>query len=523
MDSIYCILYTTSKIQCGKTKVEVYKLLTENIEDLLQDMHIGECKRDAAPGVRGFLFQDLLAIEELIRTDTEYICSEFIEDVCTVTSNGIRILQCKYTPKTDLKIKEITRELYYQYIKLRQFGYSENITPVLRYHADTPTVPDENTSKLYLELKPDQKPFKGNAAERKEKAYECINLSNKKTREDSLFANFYETANMKKFLCEFKLEEVKISIGAYRKLLGEKLDGLIDADACPIEDDEERQSLLISLATKLIHEHYNEETVPDNNQELLKHRILRKKDFIETLEKLFAIELPFSGVIENYVDETYFELDDELLTSEKRICLDNLYISTKEWVKSNMISKAHVVKLLNTVSTNKTTPCVIDSNQVLREALYICKERIMTFYKNIWKVKLNLSQDTFEECLITGIHEYLAFSFQKQQDWSTQSIIMGSIGDCPQKKLQYLLMRIRSWRERPQKWYLRSHNTRGIGDYSMDVAQITSEKLDVTTISPDRFAVECMGCIGIDQGEWSNNEICEGNIFSINCKHGGII
>ena len=99
-------------------------MATVDVDKYLPDMYNGEERRDAAPGVRGFLFQDLLAVEELIKEETEFICSEYIEDVCAVTSNGVRIIQAKYTPKTNLDIKAITRELYYQYIKLRRYGYS---------------------------------------------------------------------------------------------------------------------------------------------------------------------------------------------------------------------------------------------------------------------------------------------------------------------------------------------------------------------------------------------------------------
>jgi hypothetical protein len=498
------------------------RLAIVEVENYLPDMHYGEIRRDAAPGVRGFLFQDLVAIDELTKDETEFICTEFIEDVCTATSKGIRIIQSKYTPKTDLDIKGITRELYYQYVKLRKYGYCGDIIPVLRYHADVVVKPNEETATKYLNLQPRQKPFEGTVAENKVKAMECIKKGTKKEREDSLFISFHDTNQLKNFLEAYQMEEVKENIGVYRKALGEKLDMLLGTFSCLVSDVDNRQGLLIALAIKLVQERYNEPLQHIDNHDLLKHRKVQREDFLGELNRVLASEPQFSVIVSNFVDEAYCEILDEQLLSNDFKRLDSLYLSTNEWVMSNMNSHSCVIKLLNTVNTDLYTPCVSDEQQVLRQSLYICKERIITFLKNIWKIKFNLSQDRFEECMLTEINNYIAFSFQYQDDWSIRSIVMGSIGDCPRKKINYVLKRIRAWDERPQKWYLRSYNNlRGFGDYSIDVAHIAPEKLDITSLSPDRFAVECMECVGIDEGEWENKEKCKNNIFSKKCVYGG--
>lgn len=498
-------------------------MATIDAENYLPDMHIGEIRRDAAPGVRGFLFQDLIAVEELTKEETEFICSEYIEDVCAVTSNGVRIIQSKYTPKTALNIEEITRELYYQYIKLRRYGYLGDIIPVLGFHADSANVPDEETAKQYLNLPAGQKLFQGTAAEIKAKAIECIQASTKKEREDSLFTFFYEAEELKKFLGVYQMEEVTEDIGSYRRALGMKIDALFNTDCCPVEDADNRHELLIALATKLVQDRYNEPNQPNHsiNQELLKHRKLQRKDFLVKLGQALASEPPFSIVIQSFVDEAYCELVDEQLSPDNRIGLNLLYASTSEWVKNNLDRSSAVVQLLNTDSTDLNVPCDSDGPQALRKALYICKERIKTFYFNVWKIKLDMKQDTFEECMLPEISDYIAFSFQNQKDWSKCSIIMGSIEDRLNKRLFYVQKRVRAWNERPQKWYLRSNDIRRVGDYSIDVTRIAPEKLDVALISPERFVVECMKCIGIDAGEWAINEDCVDSIFSEKCKCGG--
>ncbi len=496
-------------------------MATVDVGNYLPDMYIGESKRDAAPGIRGFLFQDLLAVEELIKEETEFICSEFIEDVCAVTSNRVRIIQSKYTPKTNLDIKAITRELYYQYIKLRRYGYDGDIIPVLGFHADVATKPDEETARQYLNLPEGQRQFQGTDADIKAEVIRCIMAGTKERRENKLFASFYEPEELSDFLRVYQMEEVGENIGSYRKALGGKLDALLKTDCFPVEDADDRQDLLIALATKLVQDRYNEPDQPADNHELLVHRTVLRTDFLAELEHALAFEPSFSIVIRSFVDEAYCALVDEPLLPDNRIRLNLLYTSTKEWIKSNLDSSSGIVQLLNTVSTDPNVPNGRDGAHTLRNALYICKERIITFYHHIWKIKLNLSQDTFEECWLPEIREYIAFSFQNHKDWSRRSIIMGSIGDSPRRKVQYVQKRVRTWHERPQKWYLRSSIIRGVGDYSIDVGNIAPQRLDVTSISPEQFAVECMECIGIDEGEWASNENCADNIFSEKCKYGG--
>lgn len=494
-----------------------------DVDNYLTDMYIGESRRNAEASVRGFLFQDLLAVEELIKEETKFICSEYIEDVCAVTVNGFRIIQAKYTPRTPLKIEEITRELYYQYIKLCRYGYNGNIIPVLGFHADRVAIPDEETAKQYLDLPPGQRKFQGTADEIKAKVIECIK-NTKKNREDSLFASFYEPEELRNFLAVYKMEEVEKNIGDYRKELGMNLDTLLDTDCCPIDDVDNRQELLIALAIKLIQDRYNEPNQPTDEKKLLEHRKIERKDFLAGLEKALASEPPYSIVIRSFVDEAYCELVDEQLSPDNCLRLNRLYTSTNEWVENNLNSRSGVVRLLNTVSTESNVPSISDGQQALRYALYICKEKIMTFYFHIWKIKLNVKQDTFEECLLSEISEYIAFSFQNQKDWSRRSIIMGSIDEGrPNKKLTYVQRRIRTWNDRPQKWYLRNPK-RGFFDYSIDVSRIAiaPQKLDVTSISPEWFAVECMECISIDGGAWATNENCAECIFSKKCiKDGG--
>lgn len=496
-----------------------------DVENYLPNMRINEDKRDAASGVRGFLFQDLLAIAELIKTETKFICSEYIEDVCAVTDHGIRIIQSKYFPKSTLNIKEVTRELYYQFIKLRQYGYSGEVVPVLGFHAkETPPFPDLETSKSYLSLTGQQQCFQGTADEKKQKVLECIKTGSKEERENRLFMSFYEEVTLKNFLDTYKMEEIKENIGNYRKKLGSELDALLDADCCPVDSEDNRQELLIALAIKLVQDRYNEinQPKPKNNKDLLEHRKVEREDFLRKLRQELASEPSFNIIVRSFIDEAYCELADEPLSDENRGLLNKLYSSSNSWLKIHMNSHEDVVRLLNTVSIESRIPTATDPPNTLRRDLYICKENIKIFYLQVWKIKLDLQQEKFEECLLSDVGNYIAFSFYTHNDWSKRSIIMGELGANPYRKITYAQKRIRDWDDRPQKWYLKNYSIRGVGDYSIDVAQFAPEtKIDVKSILPEQFVVECMDCIGTDLGDWERLEDCAECIFSKNCKRGG--
>jgi len=79
-------------------------------------MYKGEHNRDASSKVRGFLFQDLVAINELLKDETEYICTEYVEDVFSAQKGKVYVIQAKYYPKSDANMKKIVRDLYYQFL-----------------------------------------------------------------------------------------------------------------------------------------------------------------------------------------------------------------------------------------------------------------------------------------------------------------------------------------------------------------------------------------------------------------------
>lgn len=100
----------------------------------LQLAFTGEKKRDASASIRGFVYQNLLAIEELIKEDTDRVFCEYIEDITSVDKYGnCRIIQAKYYPSTlsSNMEKEVFREMYCQYLKLIDEGGLKSVIPIL--------------------------------------------------------------------------------------------------------------------------------------------------------------------------------------------------------------------------------------------------------------------------------------------------------------------------------------------------------------------------------------------------------
>ena len=77
-------------------------VLTRTELEKLSVMYEGDKNRDATSKIRGFLFQDYVAIMSLLKNQVKYICLEYLED------DTFEIILVKYYPKTSPKMKEIT-------------------------------------------------------------------------------------------------------------------------------------------------------------------------------------------------------------------------------------------------------------------------------------------------------------------------------------------------------------------------------------------------------------------------------
>ena len=220
-------------------------------------MYEGDKTRDASDKVRGFLFQDYIAIKCLLQDGVEYVCSEYLEDVDVFFEDGrFEFIQVKYYPKTTPDMEEISTDLYYQYLRLKMLDSGLAALPRLYIHRkqtvnqptlaemkrntgtgsglpDTPTYPTD--PKVWL---------KGTVYSRKKKAEQ------KKT----LFDHVASEETLQGFVDDFSIVKQK-NIIEYKEDL---MEALGQAYPNPDEevDEEHWQRILLGLAISYIQRRY---------------------------------------------------------------------------------------------------------------------------------------------------------------------------------------------------------------------------------------------------------------------------
>lgn len=75
---------------------------------------------------------------------------------------------------------------------------------------------------------------------------------------------------------------------------------------------------------------------------------------------------------------------------------------------------------------------------------------------------------------------------------------------------------------KPEKWFFENNKLiKGKNYYDYSTADVI-ENPTVVNLGEDSFYVECMECIGIDEGEWDIKEKCNDCIFAEKCVKEGI-
>ena len=113
-------------------------VLTRTEFKKLSVMYEGDKNRDATSKIRGFLFQDYVAIMSLLKKQVKYVCLEYLEDVDVFFEDGtFEFIQVKYYPKTSPKMKELSTDLYYQYLRLQMLQSTLIAVPRLYIHTNS--------------------------------------------------------------------------------------------------------------------------------------------------------------------------------------------------------------------------------------------------------------------------------------------------------------------------------------------------------------------------------------------------
>lgn len=317
---------------------------------IIRKAYKGEEKRNASSTIRGFLFQDLLAIQKLAEPSTEAVCSEYIEDVAVFENDTTYIIQAKYYPSGGVAKEEIMRELYYQYLRLQLLEYKK-IKPVLAlYSPHNMKKPSEERMWNYINLKrrdetPSDKP------EDIEKWMEDNVYPKTKEVAENIFFNMFATnSTVKKFLDDLEIDQDYQNIAEYRKSVADKLN-LIRFAGCIISDMEQRSSILLGLAIQYIQEKYNDKV---QGADILADVLCRRKQFVEYLSKNLCAETDerigaFLQVVILDQREKILERNEEMTVAQNNL-LGCIQENTADWIRKLVRKSEGRLQLLNTVS-----------------------------------------------------------------------------------------------------------------------------------------------------------------------------
>jgi len=516
----------------------------------------GEESRDASSTIRGFLFQDLIAIQRLVNPSTEAVCSEYIEDVTVFRKDATYVIQAKYYPSGGIVKKEIMRELYYQYLRLQLLGY-DKIKPVLAvYYPHKMKKPSENVMWSYIKDgdktvkldKEDKKTTKSPEGIESDKEDTIITESPKdieewlekevypKKKEDAekvFFEKYASKSTVKEFVNDLEIDTNYQEIGKYRENVAKELEK-INFSGCTILDKEQKTSILIGLAVQYIQGKYNEKA---KGTDLLEEILCSRERFLEYLRTNLCVES--DERIAAYLQSVILDVADEILTrspnmSEEQIkLLECIQENTADWMRQ-LVSKSNGrLRLLNTVSGISPNRLERYEGKSISEQYGIIREhreKIEFFLKYLWKIMMNINRDLLQEFHLTEAQKerlkprhyvnsnekrYISLHFPKEEV-QTVAIVSPAVRPNAGGTLANIFSRMREFQ--PEKWYM-CGDYQGIYQYEMDISQI-KDAHTVSVLEEKCFRIECMECIVIEDGCWDQTEACEDTIFTNTCVKG---
>lgn len=178
--------------------------------DKLSVMYEGDRNRDAADKIRGFLFQDYVTIMCLLLNQVKYVCSEYLEDVdIFFEDDTFEFIQVKYYSKTYPSMKEISTDLYYQYLRLQMHRSTLKAKPSLYIHRDSKVEkPTLDKMKEYIghenEL-PKSVTYPNTADSVAWLRANVYSTNKKEEQKKSLFATMASEDSLKKFIARFNV------------------------------------------------------------------------------------------------------------------------------------------------------------------------------------------------------------------------------------------------------------------------------------------------------------------------------
>lgn len=502
--------------------------------DKLSVMYEGDKNRDATSKIRGFLFQDYVTIMCLLQNQVKYVCSEYLEDIDVFFENGtFEFIQVKYYPKTNPNMREISTDLYYQYLRLQMLQCTLNATPRLYIHRNLKVEkPTFDEMKTYIGLEnplPKSVDYSNTIVSATWLRTNVYTVNKKEEQKKNLFATMASEDSLKEFVEKYGINH-KADITQYKKELMEEL-----AKTYPNPDkggDKEHwQLILLGLAISYIQRRYE---LVDSDFERLR---VDKKEFDQYMAD--SVRTKSEKTIANYlvgvVCEEYGEIiNNNDLSDLQTHMLNRIYQNTLQWINKIAQTVDGQYQLVNTFSTDDVSKvatyrgAIVDARCI---HMMECKTAFLAFLDYLWKIMLDICQEKvndeteisahlemFDPChyMDFSVTDYVCLNFPEDK-YVNHSVILPSAGGKFKGVKRKIVERMVNISPRPEKWFFENSKiTRGKNYYNYSTANV-NENPTVADLGEDSFYIECMECIGIDEDEWSVQEACGGCIFSEKC------
>lgn len=504
----------------------------------LSVMYDGDKDRDATSKIRGFLFQDYITIMCILKNQVEYVCSEYLEDVDVFFENGtFEFIQVKYYPKKYPDMKEISTDLYYQYLRLQMLHSTLTAIPSLYIHRN-PEVekPTLEKMKTYIGLgselpKSVTYPY---TVDSEAWLRKNVYTTNKKdVQKKKLFGTMASEESLKEFVAKYDIFH-KLDIDQYKE---ELMEGL--AQNYPNTDkngDEKRwQSILLGLAISYMHRRY---TLVNPGFDQLK---VDKKEFDQYMTESVKTrtEQTIASYLVGNVCEKYGEIiNNNDLSDFHTLMLNLIFQNTIRWINEIGKTVDGQYQLVNTFSMDEVSKIAVYRGASVDTRLINMAESktaFLVFLGYLWKIMLDICQEKMNDetkisdhlelfdpfhYIVPSVTSYVCLNFPEDK-YVDHSVILPRAGGEFKGAKRKIIERMVNLLPKPGKWYFENSKlTRGKNYYNYSTANV-NENPTVADLGEDSFYIECMDCIGIDEDEWSVQESCSDCIFSEKCVKEG--
>ena len=520
--------------------------LTSDEIKKLEIMYAGDKARDATSKIRGFLYQDYVTIRCLLQDNVEYVCSEYLEDIDVFYDDGkFEYIQVKYYPASEPKLDEISTDLYYQYQRLMLLQSKLKVVPQLYIHRERKTrkltkkrlenyvrkiagIPNLLTSKenddieLWLEQNI-------NIITDKDL---CIILHYLIYKKKIFFDKWASIESIEKFVDVMKIVHTE-NISDYKQKLMKKLS---DTYPNPVEegDDEKWGMILLGLAIIYIQRRYNVEQNSFNSIRMTRIEFDKyMKSYTQTKTEKTIVAYLLECITEVYNSIIMYNTS---LSNMKKIMLDRICHNTLNWINILGSTKEGQYRLLYTCSYAEVSQLNNFKNMDISHRLgmiHEAREAFVDFLKYLWKIMLDISVKNVKSITQISDHRWLfdpvtyVDDSQKDficlnfpEDYTNCSVILPAAKGTFKGTKRKLIDRFINLRHVPEKWFFNNNDDmQGENYYNYRVTDIR-KKATIAERERDGFWIECMHCIGIDEGDWDKVEDCSMCIFKDTCVRG---